>query len=220
MSSIYRRDSVIVVVRPVDERCNLSCEYCNAAVHANSRAIMSRETLERIIVQASKPDYRFVQFVWHGGEPLLAGLDFYKAVLELQQQHFGGNFAAGRCENVIQTNGLLLSTNTLDFLEKGGFWIGTSIDGPDLSANRYRFQGRGAETVLKKTLDACRSVRARGLSLLTISVIHDANFYRAEEMYHFFCKLDDILAAQIRRSCGCFVKAFLEGLGLGVRNIQ
>jgi len=80
--------------------------------------------LEEIIRQASVPRFRFVSFCWHGGEPSLPGVEFYRRVVDLQYKYFWGLFRHRRCENIILTNGLLLKGALLDLLEMEKFvWV-------------------------------------------------------------------------------------------------
>jgi len=181
----YQRRAVTIIVRPVDEACNLACTYCNAAAYGGGTRVMDDATLERLIIQASRPRFHFIQFCWHGGEPLLAGLDFFRRVVELQKRCFGGEFWRRACENVVQTNGLLLRGALLDFLVEQSFWIGISLDGPDEEANRYRFPAQRASSLLARTIDVCKELKRRGLPLVVINVVHDANVSRARDIYEF-----------------------------------
>jgi sulfatase maturation enzyme AslB (radical SAM superfamily) len=60
------RDFITIVIRPVDEACNLACTYCDAAQYSGGEARMADRVLEEIIRQASVPRFRFVSFCWHG----------------------------------------------------------------------------------------------------------------------------------------------------------
>lgn len=75
-----------------------------------------------------------VLFTWHGGEPMLRGLDFYKKVLRLQQKYGHGR----KIDNALQTNGTLMTREWAQFLHDNGFLVGVSIDGPEEIHNKYR----------------------------------------------------------------------------------
>ena len=105
-----------VMAKPVGRRCNLACGYCyyKSGIHSPGFAVpadahpacMPNSLLEEFIRQymQASPD-KTVYFTWHGGEPALAGMDFYKRALELQNKHIG----TGRSfVNNLQTNGTLL----------------------------------------------------------------------------------------------------------------
>ena len=105
---------------------------------------MADGLLEEFIRQyiATRGDTDFAEFTWHGGEPTLVGLDFYRKVVRLQRQHAGGK----RIDNALQTNGLLLDDAWCEFLHEHGFLVGLSIDGPKHLHDRFRLSRGGRPT--------------------------------------------------------------------------
>ena len=111
-------DDFQVFIKPVGARCNLRCSYCYYIEKydiygSNEKSVMDDKTLENCIKQhfsASSGDT--VLFTWHGGEPLLAGIDFYERVLAIQKKYLpqGKNFLNG-----IQTNGTLITKEWCEF---------------------------------------------------------------------------------------------------------
>jgi uncharacterized protein len=97
---------------------------------------MTDDILEKYIIQHIEASTEnIIAFSWHGGEPLLAGIDFYRKVLRLQSAHK----PAGRTiVNGIQTNGTLINEEWCRFIAQEGFIIGISIDGPAEFHNIYR----------------------------------------------------------------------------------
>lgn len=118
------------MLKPTGSRCNLRCDYCyylsKHDMYEDSRQEMSEELLEEFTRQYLEAQTQEeVLFTWHGGEPLLRGLDFYKKALELQR-HYG----RGRViDNCLQTNGTLLNEEWCRFFHDNNFLIGISIDG-------------------------------------------------------------------------------------------
>jgi len=113
----------LIVIKAVGNRCNLNCCYCYA-VPVEKHTLMSEEILEQTIksiaVQNTLPIY-----FWGGGEPLLAGIEFFEKAIKLQLKHCGGR----RFINSLQTNGILLDAIWLDFFKENNFQIGISWDG-------------------------------------------------------------------------------------------
>jgi uncharacterized protein len=99
-----------------------------------------------------------VQFTWHGGEPALAGLDFYRRAVELQKRYLPEGW---ECWNNLQTNGLLLDDEWCEFLAGAGFDVGLSIDGTQHSHDLYR-RGRSGGSY-EQALAAVRRLQARGI---------------------------------------------------------
>ncbi len=119
-------------------------------------------------------------FIWQGGEPTLAGLDFYERVVTYQQQ-FGRGQAVG---NVIQTNGSLLDDRWVDFFAKYKFFIGLSIDGPQEIHDAARGEGTHASAMKTATLLAKKKVEFN-----ILSVLHQGNAGKIREMYAFLRQL-------------------------------
>ena len=122
----------VLMVKPVGARCNLSCRYCyylgtDARLGQPAEGCMSEETLEALIrnYMESSPG-PVVSFTWHGGEPALAGLDFYRRAAALQKKYLPAGFS---CWNSLQTNSVLLDDDWCDFLAAERFDVGLSVDG-------------------------------------------------------------------------------------------
>ena len=99
------------MVKPMGSACNLNCTYCYyldkaPTIYDNRQPVMSYEMLEKYIRQYIEGnEIPEVTFVWHGGEPLMAGLDFYRKAVDLQKKYAGGKVIV----NSLQTNGTRLS---------------------------------------------------------------------------------------------------------------
>jgi uncharacterized protein len=122
----------IMLILKTNTACNLTCRYCDADIY--SRDKMSFTVLAHII-KKSLQSFKNVEFIWHGGEPLLLGQDFYRKAIWLQQNcvHDGQKIS-----NIIQTNATLLNSEWLDFFCRNRFEIGISIDGPRILHDSYR----------------------------------------------------------------------------------
>ena len=122
-----------IFVKPVGARCNLNCSYCyyldKKDIAALPGGLMSDEILEnyirRHIEATTEPE---IFFSWHGGEPTLAGLSFFRKVVTFQETYL----PAGRAiRNGIQTNGTLITDDWGRFLSKENFYADISLDGPE-----------------------------------------------------------------------------------------
>jgi uncharacterized protein len=181
-------DDFQVFVKPVGARCNLRCGYCyyldkDEVCGEDCRKIMDDGTLENYILHhyaASTSDT--VLFTWHGGEPLLAGIDFYKKALAFQKKHLpqGKNFLNG-----IQTNGTLITHEWGRFLSDNGFTVGISMDGPEALHNAMRRfeQGTGS---FEKTLAGYGLLRKYGVNPEILCVVSAYNVYYPLMVYEFF----------------------------------
>jgi len=129
------------MAKPVGSTCNLRCTYCYYLETPHAVPRMSDATLEKFISGyiGANPGPE-ISFVWHGGEPTLAGLDFYRRVVELQHQYLPDGWTAW---NNLQTNGVLLDDEWCQFLADNHFDVGLSIDGTDWIHDTYRPDPRG-----------------------------------------------------------------------------
>lgn len=109
--------------------CNLNCSYCyhrrdsNRDIH-NSLSFSDLDIMIRSLLQHNEHE---AEFIWHGGEPLLTGIDTFEFVVECQKRHNTKNLLI---RNSVQTNGTLLDDAYIQFFKENGFSIGISIDGP------------------------------------------------------------------------------------------
>jgi len=119
--------SLTAIVKPT-YACNLGCLYCYEGGRAEACQRMSLDTLRNVITKLAQyhGSERTIHIIWHGGEPLLMGLNFFRAAVQIQQE-MGPDY---EFDNSIQTNGTLLSDEVLDFFQEHDFSIGTSLDGP------------------------------------------------------------------------------------------
>jgi len=154
---------VYVMAKPIGAACNLRCSYCyyldkESLSPKNSSNRMSDATLELFIEQYinAQPGEQ-VLFTWHGGEPLLLGVEYYRKALRLQRT-YGRN---RQIDNVLQTNGVLLTDEWCEFFKENNFLIGVSIDGPEHCHNRYRrnIKNEGSFQQALKGINYCKSIR-------------------------------------------------------------
>ena len=127
------------MVKPVGARCNLNCTYCYYLEKKNlykdgNKSIMQESVLENFIRQyIQSQSAPVISFVWQGGEPMLAGLEFFKAAVEYQKYYARGR----RIINAFQTNGTLINESWCKFFQQHNFLIGISIDGPEKIHDHY-----------------------------------------------------------------------------------
>ena len=132
-----------IIVKVVNT-CNQACQYCNLpSERVETVQVIPMKIIEKIITGATELGVKNIQFVWHGGEPLLAGLDFYRNAVDLQNRlkKDGQMF-----DNVMQSNGLLIDEKWVKFFQENKFGVGISIDGPQDVHDRNRVRVGGSPT--------------------------------------------------------------------------
>ncbi len=174
------------MAKPVGARCNLACEYCYYLEKASllgqsGRAAMSDEVLEAYVRQVCEATTApSVDFAWQGGEPTLAGLDFYRRVLEVQHRHAGGRVV----RNSLQTNGTLINDEWAAFFAENQFLIGLSLDGPEPVHNTYRRNKAGAGA-FEGAMRGLRALQKHGVQVNGLAVVGTHNCKLPLETYNF-----------------------------------
>lgn len=176
-----------VMLKPAGAHCNLACKYCyylekNKLYPTVQRHLMSNEMLEqftREYIEAQTMNQ--VLFTWHGGEPLLRSIDFYRKALSLQQKYAGGR----RIDNVIQTNGTLLTDEWCEFFAQNHWLVGISIDGPQPDHDHYRLTAAGKPS-WKKVMQGIKLLKKHGVEWNAMAVVNAYNANHPLEFYRFF----------------------------------
>ena len=176
-----------VMLKPAGAHCNLACKYCyylekNKLYPTAQRHLMSNEMLEqftREYIEAQTMNQ--VLFTWHGGEPLLRSIDFYRKALSLQQKYAGGR----RIDNVIQTNGTLLTDEWCEFFAQNHWLVGISIDGPQPYHDHYRLTAAGKPS-WKKVMQGIKLLKKHGVEWNAMAVVNAYNVNHPLEFYRFF----------------------------------
>jgi len=166
----------VFVVKPVGNRCNLRCSYCFFPEHRGP-AVMSREALAALIKGVAEAGLPRVDFIWHGGEPLLAGRGFYREARRLQR----ALLAAGSVRNLLMSNGTLVDREWAQFLGEHHFRLGLSIDGPAPVHDRHRRDGAGYGS-FGRVVHGLRLARAAGVRVGAISVFGPHADYQPGEL--------------------------------------
>ncbi|MCA1901614.1 MAG: anaerobic sulfatase maturase [Candidatus Hydrogenedens sp.] len=173
-----------IMAKPVGPSCNLMCKYCfyyEKKKVLNNYKIMSDEVLETYVREyiTANPANEIV-FGWQGGEPTLAGIDFFEKVLNFQKKYKNSK----QILNTLQTNGILLNEEWADFLRENGFLVGISIDGPKSIHDKFRTNNR-VEGTLEKVYKSVQLLKEKGVEFNTLTCVHRHNWMKGKEIYHF-----------------------------------
>ena len=176
-----------VMLKPAGAHCNLACKYCyylekNNLYQNSHRHLMSDDMLEQFtreyIEAQTMPQ---VLFTWHGGEPLMRSIDFYKKALALQKKYAHGK----QIDNVIQTNGTLLTDEWCEFFAQNHWLVGISIDGPQEYHDHYRVTPDGKPS-WEKVMQGISLLKKHRVEWNAMAVVNAYNAEHPLEFYHFF----------------------------------
>jgi len=180
-----------VFVKPSGPLCNLNCSYCyyinNPEISdAGPAAIMDSSVVETFIQQQIEATTEpLVIFSWHGGEPLLAGIDFYRKAVAIQKKECP---AGKKIINGIQTNGTLLNEDWCRFFADENFLAGLSMDGPENLHNKFR-KGKDGSGTFQRVLKGFDLLVMYGVEPEILCVVNSFNSLYPLETYDFFRKL-------------------------------
>lgn len=143
-------NALTFLIKPASSLCNMRCTYCFYEDiadnrHQKSMGIMTEATAERLICEAFRlvSPGGMIHFLFQGGEPTLAGLDFFRRFIALEEQHRKKGVGVS---HAIQTNGLHLNDAWAGFLKTQGFLVGVSLDGHPAIHDTYRIDAAGKGT--------------------------------------------------------------------------
>lgn len=178
----------LLVIQPT-ALCNLDCGYC----YVPDRQDPSRlpfPLLEKLLlaVRASHlvQDQRELKILWHAGEPLAAGLDYFRQAFELTRRLVGDRW---QVRHSIQTNGTLINDAWCELFQEHQVQLGVSLDGPEAvhDANRKTRGGGGS---FARVMRGIERLRAHDLRISVLSVLTARSIGLPDEMFHFFLEHD------------------------------
>ncbi len=186
-SSISGNTPFYLMAKPIGSVCNLDCTYCyyleKEKLYPNDpeKWFMSEKMLELFIRQyIYSSTGSSILFTWHGGEPMMRGMDFFSKALALQRK-YGGGRAIG---NSIQTNGTTLTEDWCKFFRDNQFLVGFSIDGPEHCHDMYRVNKNGQPSFVS-AMKGLELLKKHQVEFNTLSVVNDYNVRYPLEIYRF-----------------------------------
>ena len=181
-----------VFAKPAGAVCNLNCCYCYYLEKKNlypghESFPMADDILEAYIIQHIEAHPGpVINFSWHGGEPTVLGLEYFRKITAMQRKHWP---AGRRITNGIQTNGTLLNEEWCRFLAKAGFSVGISIDGPQEMHDRYRVT-KNRNATHKRTMTGYHLLQKHRIPHDILCVVNAHNVQYPTEVYRFFKQIE------------------------------
>jgi uncharacterized protein len=175
-----RRMNTHTVIIKVTNDCNMDCHYCFVDKSAPRRVIISLDTIQRLLEELEEHSSQpVIHLTWHGGEPMLPGIRFYRKVVELQKR-----FNKKRFVNAIQTNGTLINDEFAEFFKEHAFLVGVSLDGPQAIHDYVRMDKAGNGT-FQRIVENLSLLKRHNVKFGIVATIARHNVGHAEELYGF-----------------------------------
>jgi uncharacterized protein len=137
------------LVVKVASRCNLNCTYCYVYNMGDDSYKLQPKFMSVEIIQAMfkrvkthclENQLEGFLIIFHGGEPLLAGIDFYKKFIEIGNEIIPDTI---KINYSMQSNGVLLDEQLTAELKNLDIQVGISLDGTPKSNNKNRIYHNG-----------------------------------------------------------------------------
>jgi uncharacterized protein len=177
-----------VFAKPGGALCNLDCRYCyyldKESLYPETGPVrMDEALLEAYILQHMEAaEGGEIRFSWHGGEPTLLGVEYFRTIVALQKKYAP---AGARVFNALVTNGTLLDEGWCRFLADEGFAVGLSLDGPADLHDAYRVS-KGKKPTHHLVMRGFHLLRRHRIPCDIVCVVNDRNVRHARRVYRFF----------------------------------
>lgn len=180
---------VFVLIKPASSACNMACEYCFYRDVSDHRlhsfeGMLNPERMEKVIAAAMEFAEGSCTFGFQGGEPTLAGLDFYRQVIQIQDRLRKPGI---QIFNSIQTNGLLIDEEWAAFLAENHFLVGLSLDGPGDLHDLNRIDHHGSGTA-ERVLNTAKLFDKFNVEYNILCVVTGKNAREIKRIYRFYRK--------------------------------
>ena len=180
---------VTLMIKPMGAVCNLDCDYCyylpTQVLYGGREKRMTDQTLESVFASAMPNFADEVTIAWQGGEPTLAGLDFFERAIQYQDRY---RRVGQRVGHALQTNGTMLDDAWCKFLARHGFLVGLSLDGPPHLHDHYRTT-RGGHGSHDRVLRGLHLMRKHGVEHNILCVLNDRNVHHPDEVFKYLLNL-------------------------------
>jgi uncharacterized protein len=177
-----------IMAKPVCGVCNLSCAYCYYTAKPRQlypgvqRFMMDQAVLESYTRQYLAAQPVQANFGWQGGEPLLAGKEFFRQAVAFQKQYGrDGQVIA----NALQTNGTLLDDEWAVTLAEHKFLVGLSLDGPAEWHDSFRRDHAGNAT-FARAWAGLELLRKHGVEFNVLVTLNSRNAPHVGDIYRYF----------------------------------
>lgn len=172
-----------VILKPTTA-CNGTCVYCAAGSTLFGHPFLPKDRLAdvfRPLAAWLRADpKRHLGIIWHGGEPLLPGLEYYRTAQREQQRAFGDDLE--RVRNQVQSNLTLVTEEWVPFIHE--FFRGEMGSSYDLVDGIRGL--RNGESLAERWLRALEVCRKGGIKVSVVYVAHRKALPLARSIYQFF----------------------------------
>lgn len=184
MDSIARGTPVVeLLVIQATPFCNIDCVYCylpNRSLKRRMSELTLTRTFERVF--ASPFLGSSLTVLWHAGEPLVPGIEYYDRAFAILERHKPKRL---HVQHNFQTNGILLTLAWIEFFKSHKVKVGLSLDGPAHLHDRYR-QTRKRTGTFAQVMQGLQLLRDSEIAFDVITVLTRDSLRGARELFEFY----------------------------------
>lgn len=175
--------NITPLIYPASIECNLSCSYCFhrdkkvSSEFSRMKIVIFEKFIRDLIALKEKGE---IEIIWHGGEPLMRGLDFYEKVIAIISPYSKEK----NINHCLQTNGILVNEEWAKFFKFNNFKIGISTDGPEVLHNVFR-KTKARISSFGKVVAAIELLQSYEIPLGIVVVVHSMNARHPKEIFDF-----------------------------------
>ena len=176
-----------LLIKPASGLCNMYCDYCFYCDITKKReqasyGIMSERTLRNVIKKTLRAAEDSCTIAYQGGEPTLAGLDFFKKSIEYQKRF---NIKGLTIHNALQTNGYGITDEWCRFFKENNFLIGLSVDGVSETHDLHRHSKDGQPTY-DRIMETARLLENYGVDFNILTVVNKQTAAHVKKIYQSY----------------------------------
>ncbi len=176
--------NLTIQIKPAGNYCNIDCTYCYASpFRGKTFKKLPIELVEKIIKEAFETTDNLI-ITWHGGEPTIPGVEYYKEVMALIKKY---KKRKQNVVNMIQTNATLITDEFANFFKKNKFVVSVSLDGSEMTHNKNRIYGNGKGSYAD-TMRGVEILRKNGIYPPVIATVSKSTYKDCEETFNFLIK--------------------------------
>lgn len=179
---IPSRKIELAVLQPTSY-CNLNCTYCYLPGR-QSRNVMTDSVLNEALKKILQSPLTSSELIllWHAGEPLAAGVEFYRNANRRIAQYRPPQM---RLVQSVQTNGTLIDDSWCELFAEHQFHVGVSLDGPEFLHDRHRRNWADRGT-FRRTMAGIERLSSYGIQFGVLAVVTQDTLEHADTIYDFF----------------------------------
>ena len=178
-----------VVIFKALEKCNSNCLYCDV-VKKQSDTVMPYDLLELVFLRMddflrANPE-EYIEFIWHGGEACLLGVEYFEKALEIQNKHCPQT--KSRIKHCIQSNLTIITEGLIDIFKRLGIdMIGTSFE--PLPGIRGMGPERDSALYNRLFMRGLRLLEKHRMPWGLIYVVNKRSLGKTREIFHYLNNL-------------------------------